>query len=239
VVRTHTTSSASDDDFLEAAIFIFGIAGIIVLVLIVAYFMQRRQTKEAVGELDNDIVTITKIQVALLAEARQIQTELSDLVTNLDTETPEGRMDLLRESVLALLRSPENWTHAYANSQTLKNREEAAQRFEQLSVEERSKLSAETLVNVGGQVRRRGLPSSEEDPAAYIVVTLLVGTEDDRPLVESIHTVEELQSALQIIAGKSPEHLAICELIWSPQDAADSLTYDELLTEYAHLIQIT
>lgn len=191
-------------------------------------------------EIDNDTVTVTRLQVALLSQARYIQDSLTEYTLNADTDTTEGLTELLQESVLALLRSPENWSHVRVNSQTVKSREQATQLFEQISIEERSKFSAETLANVGGRVRRQAMPKNEDDaPASYIVVTLVLGTADDRPLFdEKIRTTQELQAALQRLGSITPEYLLVFELLWSPQDASDSLTYDELLTEYPGLIQI-
>jgi uncharacterized membrane protein len=217
-----------------------------ILLIAWIYFTQRTRrlsnaaSNYGAGEIDNNIVTVTRLQVALLAEARYIQDELTQLVQTVDPETPEGLTEMLRETVLALLRSPENWTHVRSSSQTLKSREEAARIFEQMSIEERSKFSAETLARVGGQIRRQTLRvPNDEDPASYIVVTLLVGSADDRPLIDStIYSAEDLQKILQRLGGISPEYLLVFELLWSPQDATDSLTRDELLTEYSDLIQI-
>jgi uncharacterized membrane protein len=190
-------------------------------------------------ELANDIVTVTRLQIALLAQARSIQTELTELTLDADMETPEGLADMLRETVLALMRSPENWSHARAQSETVRSRDEAAQLFEKLSVIERSKFSAETLAKVGGRVRRQQLRPDDDGPAAFIVVTLLIGTEDDRPIIDpQIRSTQELQAALQRIGAITPDYLLIYELLWSPQDASDSLTYDELLAEYPDLVQI-
>jgi uncharacterized membrane protein len=191
------------------------------------------------SELTNDIVTVTRVQVAMLAQARFVQERLTNLTLHADTETPEGLAEMLRETVVALMRMPENWTHASSSSQTVKSREQAAQLFEQLSITERSKFTAETLVKVGGRVRRQTLEQTEKDPAAYIVVTLLVGTADDRPIIpDKIHSSTELQSALKRIGAITPAYLLIYELLWSPQDPSDSLTYDELLTNYPDLTQI-
>jgi uncharacterized membrane protein len=232
------SNSTSGDDFLALVILGLVLLGAVGMGVAIFYLLKRRQSAASTGELDNEIVTVTKLQVALLAQARQIQTDLTTLALEVDTETPDGMNQLLQESVLALLRSPENWTHTAVNSQTVKTREEAGQLFEQLSIEERSKFDVEALVNVGDRVRRQAIQVDQVEPAAYIVVTLLLGTETDRPLVERLHTAEELQTALQSIAALPPTHLSVFELLWSPQDAADSLTYDELLTEYSGLIQI-
>lgn len=206
-----------------------------------AYFIfLKKKGGSAAQELENDTVTVSKIQVALLAQARSIQSQLTELSLNVDTDTSEGLMQLLQESALALLRSPENWTHVLATSQTVKSREDAEAVFNQVSIQERSKFSAETLTNVGGRVRRQqpAMPDLDDGPAAYIVVTLLVGTADDKPLFEEIRTAEALKSALEKVASISPEYLMVFELLWSPQAETDSLTYDELLTEYTDMVQI-
>jgi len=242
-VHTHTTygySSASTSSSSSG----FGIVLLLLLigciVFVVYVVLASRNTDSSTEELDNDIVTVSKLQVALLAQARTIQSQLSELSLSADTETPEGLAHLLQESALALLRSPEYWTHVLSSSQTVKSREEAQTVFNKLSIEERSKFSAETLTHVGGRIGRQApvKPGSDEDIAAYIVVTLLVGTENDQPLFEKIHSTEELKEALERIAATSTEYLLTFELLWSPEHESDSLTYDELLTEYTDMIQI-
>jgi uncharacterized membrane protein len=244
------TSSSSDGDVF------MGILTLLVILIIfggigwgVFYLLKRATSpiRNALGssfgftqsELGNDTVTVTKLQVAMLAQAREIQSRLSEISLEVDTETPEGLHWLMQESVVALLRTPENWTHALASSQAVKT--EAAEKiFNQISVAERSKFSAETLVNVRG-VSRKQKPIAidpEKEPAAYIVITLLIGTEHDKPLFGQIRSQVELQTALEAIAAIPASHLLIFELLWSPQAETDSLTYDELLTEYSDMVQI-
>lgn len=232
------TSSSSDGLFLILVILL----GSAMLPVIMSYLRQagRQGTgNRAAGELNNDTVTVTQLQVALLAQARYIQEALTQLSLQANLETQAGLTELLRETVLALLRSPENWTHARVDSQTIQSRTQASQVFEQLSIQERSKLSAETLVNVGGKIRRQAVQVNKDaDPASYIVVTLLLGTADDRPLAQSVHSAEELQVILKRLGSVAPSYLLIFELIWTPQDASDSLSRDQLLTLYPDLIQI-
>ncbi|HEY9906294.1 MAG TPA: DUF1517 domain-containing protein [Thermosynechococcaceae cyanobacterium] len=216
------------------------------LVVLVIYFIIKAISSAVKGggskqerELNNDIVTVSKIQVALLAQARSIQTELTQLALQVDSDTPEGLQQLLQESALALLRTPENWSHVLSSSESVKNRAQAEEVFSKLSVSERTKFNVESLVNVGGRVTQRDLKiDPEEDPASYIVVTLLVGTAHDKPLFETIRTEEALKAALEKLAALPAEYLMVFELLWSPQDGADSLTYDELLTEYTEMVQI-
>jgi uncharacterized membrane protein len=230
------------------------IVGLIILLVIgailflIVFFVVRAIRRAATGggltkqarELQNDTVTVSKIQVALLAQARFIQTELTKLSLEVSTDTEWGLLQLLQESALALLRTPENWSHVQASSQTVKSREQAEALFSQISIAERSKYAVETLTNVGGRVRQQAdfIPDPDKDPASYIVVTLLVGTAHDRPLFTEIRTVEALQTALQNLAAIPSEYLLVFELIWTPQDETDSLTYDELLTQYTDMVQI-
>jgi uncharacterized membrane protein len=190
-------------------------------------------------EIDNDIVTISQVQVALLAQTKGVQSQLSELTLRVDTNTPEGLLELLQESALLLLRNPENWSHTLASSQSLPI-DKAEQLFNQLSLQKRSNFSAETLTNIGGAIQRKDavIPGLEEDPAAYIVVTLLVGTAHDNPLFKDVRSAEALKEALEKVASVPVDYLLKFELLWSPQVEEDSLTYDELLTEYTDMVQI-
>ncbi|MBF2002097.1 MAG: DUF1517 domain-containing protein [Synechococcales cyanobacterium M58_A2018_015] len=224
-------------------IFLLFVLGFAVLPIVLNYIRLGSQSRSAapgsVNELTNSIVTVTELQIALLAEARDLQRHLNELAVRAHLETREGVSELLRETVLALLRSPQYWTHARAQSLTVPNREVAAQRFEQLSIEERSKFSTETLVNIGGQVRRQAMPSApDSQPASYIVVTLLVGTAHDRPLIGEVRSVQSLSDALKRLGAIPPEYLLIYELLWTPQDENDSLSRDELIASYPSLVQL-
>lgn len=237
-----SNGQASTDDsglgWIVGLIFL-GVSAAVIFGLVFLVVKAMRGSAGA-NERDNDIVTVSKIQVALLAVARDIQSELTDLSLEVDTDTPEGLLQLVQEASLALLRMPENWSHVLADSQTVKSREEAEALFQKNSIAERSKFSVETLTNVGGRVNKRDgfKPNPDEDPAAYIVVTLLVGTTHDRQLFERVRTEAELTSALEQLASLPSDNLMAFELLWSPQESSDSLTYDELLTEYTEMVQL-
>ncbi|XGV99427.1 MAG: DUF1517 domain-containing protein [Leptolyngbya sp. BL-A-14] len=240
----NSQASTTDDSALGwiIVLFVLGIFAIVGIGLAFLFFKVMRNPDGATGnaELDNNTVTVSKIQVALLAEAREIQSELTNLSLEVDTDTLEGLLQLVQEAALALLRMPENWSHVLADSKTVKRREDAEALFNKLSITERSKFSVETLTNVGGRVSKndRFKPDPEDDPASYIVVTLLVGTAHDKPLFDKVRTQEELTQVLEQLASLPSDYLMTFELLWSPQDSSDSLTYDELLTEYTDMVQI-
>lgn len=198
-----------------------------------------RVTRHLSGEITNNIVTITRLQVAMLASARHVQRSLNQIAEETDLGTPEGLTLGLRETVVTLLRSPETWTHAIASSKTVKTKQEAKQRFESLSVEERSKFDVESLSNVGGRVKRREIVEREADTADYIVVTLLVGTAHDSPIIDPVMSSEELRLALKRLGSITPDYLMVYEVLWSPQDESDSLTDEELLLNYPKMFQLS
>lgn len=192
------------------------------------------------NELENDIVTVSKLQVALSSSTPSLQSELSQLTLEADTEKTQGLKKLLEDAVVALLRNTESWTHVFGSSETISKREAAETVFNRLSIEERSKFSAETLTNVDGKIRQRELidPEQKDDGAAYIVVTLLIGTADDRPLFASVDTAEEMQEILKQVAAMQLDYLMVFELLWSPQVDTDTLTEAELAAEYGELVAI-
>lgn len=218
------------------------VLGFIVLPIVLNYMQSgtnrtdRPAQSGTQSELLNDRVTVSQLQVALLAQARELQRDLTKLTLQADLSTSIGLTRHLQETVLALLRHPDYWTHCRASSETILGREKAAERFEQLSLQERSKFSVETLVKVGGQVQQRAMPARQNDTiAAYIVVTLLLGSADDRPLFDPIHSASELKNVLQRLGSVSPDYLLVFELLWTPQDESDTLTEDELVANYPDL----
>jgi uncharacterized membrane protein len=224
---------------------VLGFFGLIALILVASWLLSLggESTDGAIAtsadELENDTVTVSKLQVALLAQTKGLQSELSQLSLNVDTDTPEGLSELLQESALILLRNSESWSHVLASSESI-HIDNAEAAFNQLSMKERSKFSAETLTNVRGSIRRKAavIPGLEEDPGAYIVVTLLVGAANDNPLFEDVRSADALKEALEKVASLPADYLMKFELMWSPQVEEDSLTYEELLTEYTNMVQM-
>lgn len=190
-------------------------------------------------ELENDIVTVSKVQVALRVGSHRLNAQLSELGIQADTNTSEGLYDLMQRSVAAVLDRAQDWTHVLASSHTIDTREAAEDLFTQFSVQERSKFSAETLSNVDGQIKRQPIPLPEaNEKPAYLVVTFLVGTADDRPLFGEVKSAAALRSVLAEIQALRSPYLMVFELLWTPQDPMDVLTAEDLATEFGDLIPI-
>lgn len=190
-------------------------------------------------------VSIGKVQVGLLANARYLQKDLNELALTADTASAEGRAMLLQEASLALLRHPEYWVYGSTESQQAAL-EAAEVKFNQLSLAERSKFTQETLYNVNNVLRQASqnqnalpgdggaLANATEESEGYIVATILVGVEGQLNL-PTINDSNNMRQALEQIGGMGSDRLLAVEVLWTPQAEGDSLTTNDLLAEYPNL----
>jgi uncharacterized membrane protein len=197
------------------------------------------------ADVYNPQVSIAQIQVGLLADARNVQTTLDKLAATVNAETASGRMHLLQETSLELLRHPEYWTYGKTNIQQAKlDRAEAV--FNQLSLAERGKFTTETLSKVNNQLRQAetnavlnstgelAAVAQSQERAEYIIVTLIVAA--TRPIqLPTINGDADLRQALQTLGSLDASALVAIEAIWTPQANGDALTTDDIHTYYPDL----
>ncbi|MDP5339401.1 MAG: DUF1517 domain-containing protein [Nodularia sp. (in: cyanobacteria)] len=229
-----------------------GIFSILIFLAIANFLMQtfRRVSSgegEEVGYSSNPSVSVTRLQVGLLAQARGLQTELNKIAESADTNSPEGRAEVLQEASLALLRHPEYWVYGGGGTQQVKLNAAEGQ-FNRLSLAERSKFSEETLSNVNNQLKaalkKEALPTADqldnptqlisEGPGEYLIVTLLAATLGKFEIPQ-INSADDLRQALRRIGGIPGEQLLAIEVLWTPQAEGDTLTSDDILAEYTDL----
>ncbi|MDJ0800772.1 MAG: DUF1517 domain-containing protein [Calothrix sp. MO_167.B12] len=229
-----------------------GLFSILIFIAIANFMMQAFRNfaggeGEEVGYDSNPSVSVTRLQVGLLAGARSLQPELNQIAEKADTNTPQGRAEILQEASLALLRHPEYWV--YAGGSTKQARLNAAEtEFNRLALTERSKFTEETLSNVNNQLKavlaEDALSSTKEDenptdlikegPGEYIIVTLLAAT-IGKMAIPTINNTDDLRQALSQIGSFPADRLLAIEVLWTPQAEGDTLTSDDLLAEYADL----
>ena len=195
-------------------------------------------------EYGSSTVSVDKVQVGLMANARDLQKELNEIALSADTNSTAGRAMVLQEASLALLRHPEFWVYgATESSQSSLALAEA--KFNQLALAERSKFTSETLSNVNNQLRQASSPTAllegsgqlaetAGDSREYIVVTILVGAEGKLELPK-INDSEDMRQALQRIGGIGSDRLLAVEVLWTPQAEGDTLTTNDILAEYPNL----
>jgi uncharacterized membrane protein len=221
----------------------FGGLFTIFIVIALANFLVRAFQNAGVAGGDEyapTTVSVAKVQVGLLATARDLQPELDRLTLTADTGSSEGRAMLVQEASLALLRHPEYWVYATTESQQA-GLEAAEAKFNQYSLTERSKFTAETLAKVDNRLLHPPssavsgeLVKSPEDAGDYIIVTIIVGVTGKLDL-PPISSSEALRQALQTIGGIGSDRLLAVEVLWTPQAKGDSLSSDDILTYYPDL----
>jgi uncharacterized membrane protein len=195
------------------------------------------------ADVYNPQVSIAQIQVGLLADARNVQAKLDQLAQTVNAETASGRMHLLQETSLELLRHPEYWTYGKTTTQQAKlDRAEAV--FNQLSLAERGKFTTETLSKVNNQLRQADtnavlnstgeVATVEQERAEYIIVTLMVAATRSITLPK-INGDNDLRQALQTLGSLDASAIVAIEAIWTPQANGDALTTDNIHTHYPDL----
>ncbi|HIK31766.1 MAG TPA: DUF1517 domain-containing protein [Oscillatoriales cyanobacterium M59_W2019_021] len=192
----------------------------------------------------NPTISVSRVRVGLLAQARELQGELDNLAQVADTSSASGRSQVLQESTLALLRHPEYFAYGSVDNQQARL-ESAEAKFNQWSIAERSKFTEETLSNYGGQLRQAqtaaALPGeaaagelAPQDPGEYIVVTLLAAVQGKLELPE-IRNEDDLATALRRLGSISSDRLLAVEVLWTPQASGDTLSTDDLIAAYPDL----
>ena len=133
--------------------------------------------------------------------------------------------------MLSLLRHPDYCVYGSVRSKSAASaRAEAA--FNEASLEERSKIEKETLVNVDARKRSAAAPGPAAEGAnEFIVVTLIVAA-DSALTMPTIATLEDLKTALKRLGAVRAEGLQAVEVLWTPQEEGDSLTQEELSRDY-------
>jgi uncharacterized membrane protein len=230
---------------LFSLIFLLMFFGLFGFIAYLVYAQKKAEREEQTKEygVKNHKVTISKLQIALTAEAKAISQQLSQLTLSIDTSTEEGLVELLQESMMILLRNSEYWTHVLSRSFSIKI-DDAEAAFNRLSVAQRSKFSLETVSNINGKIRNyvdennQHNNESNENLPAYIIVTILVGSAGKEPLFNQIHSSEELKNTLEKLAVLDGNDLMKLEILWTPQSENESLTNDEFIMEYTDMIQL-
>lgn len=181
-------------------------------------------------------VTISQVQVGLLASARDLQADLRRLASTANTSDSAGLQRVLQETTLSLLRNPELWV--YANGEVGQVPFASAEStFNRLSMQERSKLERELTANVGGRrfSEPAGIPVGSSDATSdFIAITLLVASRR-RLTIKGAASADQLRDTLQQLGAVAADDLIALEVIWQPEGAGEVLSTEELLTAYPNL----
>jgi uncharacterized membrane protein len=185
-------------------------------------------------------VSVGKVQVGLLADAKSLQEELNRIAASANTNSSAGLTKVLQETTLSLMRHPEYW--AYAGGEVKQSSMLAAEtEFNRMALSERSKFLGESVSNVAGQIQSgsgaiavsKGGELSEQS-SEYIVVTLIVGAEGKLEL-PAINDAVDLRRALSLLGAVGSDRLLSLEVLWQPGSTDGVLTSDDMIEYYPKL----
>ena len=215
-----------------------GILTLFVFLAVANILMQAGRSSTEEGDYisaSGSTISVTKVQVGLLASARYLQKELNTIAQTADTASPQGQAEVLQESTLALLRHPEYWAYGATESQKA-GLASAEAKFNQWALAERSKFSLESLSNVNNQLRQAspGSLATTEDSGEYIVVTIVVGV-DGQINLPVVNNSQDLRQAISQIGSIGSDRLLGVEVLWTPQANGDVLSKEDVLVQYPTL----
>ena len=191
--------------------------------------------------LKSSKVSVVKLQVGLLSEAKTLQEDLNRIAQKANTASSAGLAQALQETTLSLLRHPEYW--AYAGGESKQSAMLAAEsEFNRMILSERSKFLGESVSNVSGQLKQANATLTmnpagelvEQQSGEYIVVTLLVGAEGKIEL-PPINSATDLRRALSTLGAVSSDRLLTLEVLWQPGSTDGVLTSDDMVEYYPTL----
>jgi uncharacterized membrane protein len=226
-----------------------GLFSLLIMLAIAGYLYRTFQNTfgSDVGSEENPGISVAKVQVGLMAQARTLQLDLDRIAFNSDASTETGRAKVLQEVSLTLLRNPEYWAYGSASTE-LPKLSGAEAVFNRLTMAERSKFSEETLSNINGQVKKAStltgeggngeiVPTSPAEllalnvNAEYVVVTLLVAT-TSKLQFPKINSENDMKQVLQQVGSLPANGLLAIEVVWTPQADGDCLTSDDIMASY-------
>jgi uncharacterized membrane protein len=197
---------------------------------------------DGMGAVDNPSVSVAKVQIGLLAEARSLQDDLNRMALSADTSSSTGLTQVLQEASLSLLRHPEFWQYATAQTESTRLLS-AEQTFNQLALAERSKFTGESVSNVNNRLQQADAKTTEAgelaptEPGQYIVASVIVATQGKLNLPK-VSSTQDVRQALSTLGAVSSDRLLAVEILWTPQASGETLTADEMIAEYPELTLI-
>ena len=224
-----------------------GIFGFLILMSIIGVIVNSfKNSSISTNSISNSIVSesanptkvsLVQFQIGLLASAKEIQIKLRELASSANTSTSAGLQRILQDTTLSLLRKPELWV--YSNIETGSVPFASAEStFNRLSITERSKVKAELTSNYSGQIstsiNNESNPGDSDPTNEYIAITILVATKKDLKPNNSANN-EHITEALRLLGSISSNDLIALEVIWQPEGKGETLSEEELITQYPNL----
>ena len=183
-----------------------------------------------------DRAYVYKLQLGLGRSARSLQQKLAQFAEEGDTASETGLAQLASQTALELSRQKHSIRYVQVSSDGPLSMAQGETKMNTLALAERSRFEVERVRGADGRVRKaEDKPTQSDDVLEYIVVTVLVATRQALANWKPVTEHEELEGVLASLGGVSPREILGLEVVWTPADADDALTENDLLMTYPNL----
>jgi len=204
-------------------------------------FFEDRQSDSVLGGGTSVVKMSVALDVSNRDDPASILSVLERLSNTARTDSRVGIQNLSSQVALEVLRRKSSIISASTKYQHYRNREKAQRAFNHESVQERGKFEQEAISKFGGVDYSTARSSSNSDDnsdlATKAVVTLVLAIDGDSTRVPNIRSMQDVEDALRKIASdaKVSDCLQGAEILWTPEDRAETLTMREVIADYPEL----
>lgn len=192
-------------------------------------------------DIDHRDIDISVLMLGIDAVAREtVQQAMREIAERGRTDTPAGLVRMLRQAVAVLRGADEAWTHAGAQNHLPMPAGEAEPKFALATHTARSRFERELIRNADGTIERRDAPAlpPREDARGVVVVTVVVAARVELADLANVRDRDALERALDGLSAVDPRDLVAMEVIWSPADAREVVTAEEIEERYPELSRL-
>nr|XP_027118177.1 uncharacterized protein LOC113735363 [Coffea arabica]XP_027120846.1 uncharacterized protein LOC113737905 [Coffea arabica] len=151
--------------------------------------------------------------IGLSGEASNLQKNLQSIAASTNTSTLAGLNTILRETTRALLFGADYWKYGFSYVDQKFVDADAENRFQELSIRERTKVDFESVVNVNNaKYQVPVVPAEFEDLGQkFIVVTILLALQGSLklPVIEDNQSMKEALEYMRSIEIREREDLKL------------------------------
>lgn len=200
---------------------------------------------------------VVKLSIAMDVSDRDdpdsILSTLARISNTARLDTRVGLKNVSSEVALEILRRKSSISAGATSYEHFRNRDSAQQKFNSISVEERSKFEKETISKYDGvdyntgkkRIGARESKSSNSDDfqgkATQAVITLVLAVDGDSTKIpKKIRTIRDVENTLRTIASnvQVSDCLQGAEILWTPEERTETLSSRDVVADYPDLITI-
>jgi uncharacterized membrane protein len=168
---------------------------------------------------------------------------LRRLANTAKTDSRVGIQNLTSQVAVELLRRKSSIVSASSSYQHFRDRTQAQREYNSKSIQERSKFEKETISKFGGvdyslMDNSRNSVGGDGTKATMAVITLVLAIDGDSTKIPTrISSIQDVEEALKRIASdaKVDSCLQSAEILWTPEDAYETLTLRDVIADYPEL----